>query len=213
MARTWGELLGDGHGERETDEQERGLFGRLRESLSRSRQALTAELAAATFDPGNAADWERLEEALIAGAAAFADPRLDLALAQRARKRGGVVAAVGPQLVGSDPARRERVNQRQQVASLVFVAGSEPHLKRCALRVYGEVVATSGTAAERARDLLAPFLASTSDASTITRDQSSLSEPARSVCNTTSARSSNPRPAHSSSRRRHVSPLGNPSSR
>jgi fused signal recognition particle receptor len=43
------------------------MFARLRDSLSRSRQALTAELAAATFDPGNAADWERLEEALIAG--------------------------------------------------------------------------------------------------------------------------------------------------
>ena len=28
---------------------------------------MTAELAAAAFDPGNAADWERLEEALIAG--------------------------------------------------------------------------------------------------------------------------------------------------
>jgi fused signal recognition particle receptor len=67
VARSWGELLGDGQGEDETDEQRRGVFGRLRESLSRSRQALTAELAAATFDPGNAADWERLEEALIAG--------------------------------------------------------------------------------------------------------------------------------------------------
>jgi fused signal recognition particle receptor len=67
VARSWGELLGDGQGERESAEQEQGLFGRLRESLSRSRQALTAELAAATFDPGNAADWERLEEALIAG--------------------------------------------------------------------------------------------------------------------------------------------------
>jgi fused signal recognition particle receptor len=43
------------------------MFARLRDSLSRSRQALTAELAAAAFDPGNVADWERLEEALIAG--------------------------------------------------------------------------------------------------------------------------------------------------
>ena len=67
MARSWGELLGDGQPDDETAEEQRGLFGRLRESLSRSRQALTAELAAATFDPGNTADWERLEEALIAG--------------------------------------------------------------------------------------------------------------------------------------------------
>jgi fused signal recognition particle receptor len=67
MARSWGELLGDGQPDNETQEQQRGVFGRLRESLSRSRQALTAELAAATVDPGNAADWERREEALIAG--------------------------------------------------------------------------------------------------------------------------------------------------
>ncbi|MGZ8783148.1 MAG: signal recognition particle-docking protein FtsY, partial [Gaiellaceae bacterium] len=32
-----------------------------------SRRALTGELAAATFDPGNDEDWERLEEALIQG--------------------------------------------------------------------------------------------------------------------------------------------------
>jgi len=43
------------------------MFSRLRDSLSKSRRALTGELAAATFDPGNAADWERLEEALIMG--------------------------------------------------------------------------------------------------------------------------------------------------
>ena len=54
----------------------------------------------------------------------------------------------------------------------------EPQLQRCPVRVYGEVVAAAGPAQERARDLLAPFLASTSEASTITRDQSSWSVPA-----------------------------------
>ena len=67
MARSWAELLGDADGPQETDEQRAGLFGRLRESLGKSRRALTSELAAATFDPGNAEDWERLEEALIHG--------------------------------------------------------------------------------------------------------------------------------------------------
>jgi fused signal recognition particle receptor len=43
------------------------MFSRLRDSLSKSRRALTGELAAAAFDPGNADDWERLEEALIQG--------------------------------------------------------------------------------------------------------------------------------------------------
>ena len=42
-----------------------GLFSRLRESLTKSRRALTAELASAAFDPGDDASWERLEEALI----------------------------------------------------------------------------------------------------------------------------------------------------
>jgi fused signal recognition particle receptor len=67
VTRTWGELLGDDLPDDESDEQRGGFFSRLRDSLARSRQALTAELAAATFDPGNAADWERLEEVLIAG--------------------------------------------------------------------------------------------------------------------------------------------------
>jgi fused signal recognition particle receptor len=67
MARSWAELLGDADGPQETEEQRAGLFGRLRESLGKSRRALTSELAAATFDPGNAEDWERLEEALIHG--------------------------------------------------------------------------------------------------------------------------------------------------
>ena len=44
-----------------------GFFGRLRDSLGKSRRALTGELAAATFDPGDDEDWERLEEALIQG--------------------------------------------------------------------------------------------------------------------------------------------------
>ena len=43
------------------------MFSRLRESLGKSRRALTQEIAAAAFDPGDEAAWERLEEALIAG--------------------------------------------------------------------------------------------------------------------------------------------------
>ena len=67
MARSWAELLGEPGGPEETEEQRSGFFGRLRDSLGKSRRALTGELAAAVFDPGNAEDWERLEEALIAG--------------------------------------------------------------------------------------------------------------------------------------------------
>jgi fused signal recognition particle receptor len=64
MSRTWTELLGDEP--TDADEPERtGVFGRLRDSLAKSRRALTAELASAAFDPGDEAAWERLEEALI----------------------------------------------------------------------------------------------------------------------------------------------------
>ena len=50
MSRTWAELLGDEAGPE--DEPERtGFFSRLRDSLSKSRRALTAELLAAGFDP------------------------------------------------------------------------------------------------------------------------------------------------------------------
>jgi fused signal recognition particle receptor len=42
-----------------------GVLRRLREGLSRSRKALTAELTASVLDRLDDADWERLEEALI----------------------------------------------------------------------------------------------------------------------------------------------------
>lgn len=64
MSLTWAELLGDEP--TPADEPERtGLFARMRESLAKSRRALTAELASAAFDPGDDEAWERLEEALI----------------------------------------------------------------------------------------------------------------------------------------------------
>src|SRR5580765_3867760 len=67
MARSWAELLGDAEGPYETQEARRSFVGRLRESLSKSRRALTEQLAVAAFDPADDASWERLEEALIQG--------------------------------------------------------------------------------------------------------------------------------------------------
>src|SRR6476619_1421744 len=65
MARSWAELLGDADGPLESDDERRGLFGRLLESLGKSRRALTEQLQVAAFDPTDDASWERLEEALI----------------------------------------------------------------------------------------------------------------------------------------------------
>jgi fused signal recognition particle receptor len=65
MARSWSELLGEADARPEPEERRGGMFARLRESLSKSRRAFTAELASAAFDPGDELAWERLEEALI----------------------------------------------------------------------------------------------------------------------------------------------------
>jgi len=65
LPRSWGQLLGEENAQPEPEAQRGGLFSRLRDSLSKSRTALTAELASAAFDPGDDAAWERLEEALI----------------------------------------------------------------------------------------------------------------------------------------------------
>ena len=46
-------------------EQRRGVFRRLRQSLSKSRQALAEEISASFFDRIDEETWERLEEALI----------------------------------------------------------------------------------------------------------------------------------------------------
>jgi fused signal recognition particle receptor len=66
MARSWAELLGDDEGAQETEEEQAGFFGRLRDSLGKSRRALTDQIAEAAFDTGDEEAWERLEEALIA---------------------------------------------------------------------------------------------------------------------------------------------------
>ena len=65
MARTWAELLGDRAGAPETPEERAGFFSRLRDSLGKSRRALTEQLVVAAFDPSDDEAWERLEEALI----------------------------------------------------------------------------------------------------------------------------------------------------
>jgi len=62
---TWASLLGDAE-RAEEQEAEPGFFGRLRDSLGKSRRALTDQIALAAFDPADEAAWERLEEALIA---------------------------------------------------------------------------------------------------------------------------------------------------
>ena len=69
MARSWQELFVTGQEGTgpppEPEEQRRGFLRRLRENLSKSRQALGAELQATVFDTLDEEAWERLEETLI----------------------------------------------------------------------------------------------------------------------------------------------------
>ena len=49
----------------EPEAERAGLFRRMRDSLSKSRRAMTQQLTAVMFDPADPEVWERLEEALI----------------------------------------------------------------------------------------------------------------------------------------------------
>ena len=73
----------------------------------------------------------------LAGAAAFADPGFDLAGAQGVFELCGVVAAVGPELAGLDPATGECVQEREQVAAFVFVPGGQPDFERLPVAIDG----------------------------------------------------------------------------
>jgi fused signal recognition particle receptor len=50
----------------EQAERRRGFFGRLRENMRKTREALTSEIQATLFEDLDEETWERLEEALIA---------------------------------------------------------------------------------------------------------------------------------------------------
>src|SRR5438105_4142704 len=99
MARSWAELLGEEGAAAESEGEGAGFFGRLRDSLGKSRRALTQQLAAAAFDPQDDAAWERLEEALIAsdvGVPATAE----LVRRLEARGVGGLNEALVEELTG-----------------------------------------------------------------------------------------------------------------
>ena len=71
MPRDWKDVFITGDGATvaapaEEPEQRRGFFRRLRENLSKTREALSAEIQATLFEGElDSATWERLEEALI----------------------------------------------------------------------------------------------------------------------------------------------------
>ena len=124
MARSWGEFLGDTETSDETPAEQAGFFSRLRDSLGKSRRALTEELAAAAFDPGDDEAWERLEEALIA---ADVGVPTTAELVQRLEARGEVgelgaaLSDEAAQLLG-DPSRLH-LSEQPPVILVVGVHG------------------------------------------------------------------------------------------
>jgi fused signal recognition particle receptor len=125
MARTWAELLGEDGAAHELEEERRGLFSRLRDSLGKSRRALTEQLAAAAFDPSDEAAWERLEEALIA---ADVGVRATAELVRRLEARGEIGdlgAALADEIAAlfGDPGRLD-VSARPSVLLVVGVNGT-----------------------------------------------------------------------------------------
>ena len=125
MTRSWADLLGDEAVAPESFDEGQGFFSRLRDSLGKSRRALTEEISVAAFDPGDSASWERLEEALIAadvGVPATAE------LVQRLEARGEATELAPAlqeeiaRLLG-EPARLE-VGARPAVILVVGVNGT-----------------------------------------------------------------------------------------
>jgi fused signal recognition particle receptor len=103
MARTWAELLGDAEGPYETETARQGFVTRLRESLSKSRRALTEQIAVAAFDPSDEESWERLEEALLTadvGVAATAELVRRLEARQELGSLGDALAEEIAQILG-----------------------------------------------------------------------------------------------------------------
>jgi fused signal recognition particle receptor len=125
MARSWAELLGDTEGPQETEGERRGFFGRLRESLSKSRRALTEQIAVAAFDPADDESWERLEEALIqadVGVRATAELVRRLEARQDLTELGEALAEEIAALLGEPPVLD--VDQRPTVILVVGVNGT-----------------------------------------------------------------------------------------
>jgi fused signal recognition particle receptor len=125
MARSWGEFLGDTDTPDETMEEQAGFFTRLRDSLGKTRRAMTEQLAAAAFDPADDEAWERLEEALIA---ADVGVPTTAELVRRLEARGDVVE-LGEALVQEatallgEPARID-IGEHPSVILVVGVNGT-----------------------------------------------------------------------------------------
>jgi fused signal recognition particle receptor len=126
MSRTWAELLGEEDARPDVEESGGGMFARLRDSLGRSRRALTEQIGVATFDASDEASWERLEEALIAADVGVpATAELVQRLEARAGDGTGLTEALQEEIARllGEPARLE-LDARPSVILVVGVNGT-----------------------------------------------------------------------------------------
>src|SRR3954447_22038317 len=124
MATSWQEAfdLGDRSvPEGETEEERTGVFRRLREGLSRSRQALTAELSSSFTERIDESTWEHLEEALI-----FADVGAPTTAAIVRRLEDEVEAG---ELSGGEKLRERLIAVLAETASPQGEEGARIHLR------------------------------------------------------------------------------------
>ena len=125
MARSWGEFLGETDTPDETEAEQAGFLSRLRDSLGKSRRALTEQLAAAAFDPGDDDAWERLEEALIAadvGVPTTAELVQRLEVRPDVGELGAALSEEATRLLGDPP--RLHLDGRPTVLLVVGVNGT-----------------------------------------------------------------------------------------
>src|SRR3954454_11444177 len=108
MASTWAQLLGDAEAAPESEDEGRGLFGRLRDSLAKSRRALTEQIVVAAFDPADDEAWERLEGGLVSGGVGVRAPA---ALLRRPEARAGSSCAAWRR--AARPATSARLSRRR----------------------------------------------------------------------------------------------------
>jgi fused signal recognition particle receptor len=131
----WEELIPSSAGpppESEPEPTKQGRLARLRERLSKSRQALRAELSASLFEQIDSETWERLEEALI-----LADVGV--------RATADVVAKLENEVEGGEVSGADAIRDRL-VELLAEVAGSElPTLDLSAKPTVIMVVGVNGT--------------------------------------------------------------------
>jgi fused signal recognition particle receptor len=127
MSRTWAELLGEAEDSREAEEERSGFFSRLRDSLGKSRRALTEQLALESFDAADDEAWERLEEGLIAadvGVPATAELVQRLEARDDVSDLGEALVEEAASLLGPDGGAQLAVHDEPSVVLVVGVNGT-----------------------------------------------------------------------------------------